>query len=70
MRVRKRPGRGAAKRKVRVASVSRTFPGSTHDKKVFDRVGVAAPAGATGYGDTAYLGAGLKTPRRKPRGAS
>ena len=68
VRVRKRPGRAAAKRKVRVASVSRTFPGSVHDKKVFDLVGVAVPAGATGYGDTAYLGAGLKTPRRKPRG--
>ena len=68
VRVRKRPGRGAAKRKVRIASVSRTFPGSVHDKKVFDRVGVAVPAGATGYGDTAYLGTGLKTPRRKPKG--
>ena len=68
VRVRKRPGRGAAKRKVRVASVSRSFPGSVHDKKVFDRVGVAVPAGATGYGDTAYLGTGLRTPRRKPKG--
>ena len=26
----------------------------------------AIPPGATGYGDTAYLGTGLKTPRRKP----
>ena len=68
VRVRKRPGQAGAKRKVRVASVSRTFPGSAHDEKVFDSVGVVVPAGATGCGDTAYLGAGLKTPRRKPKG--
>jgi DDE superfamily endonuclease/Helix-turn-helix of DDE superfamily endonuclease len=67
VRVRKRPGPGATPRKVRIAAVSKTFPGSTHDKKVFDRAGVAVPAGASGYGDTAYLGTGLKTPRRKPR---
>jgi len=35
---------------------------------VFDRAGVVIPAGATGYGDTAYPGTGPKTPRRKPRG--
>lgn len=68
VRVRKRPGRGATPRKVRIAAVSRTFPGATHDKKVFDRAGVRVPAGVTGYGDTAYIGTGLKTPRRKPRG--
>jgi hypothetical protein len=68
VRVRKRPGRGATARKVRIAAVSKTFPGATHDKKVFDRAGVTVPAGASGYGDTAYLGTGLKTPTRKPRG--
>lgn len=67
-RVRKRPGRGRQTRKVRIAAVSRTFPGATHDKKVFDRAGVRVPAGVSGYGDTAYLGTGLRTPRRKPRG--
>jgi hypothetical protein len=70
VRKRKRPGRGATQRKVRIAAVSPTFPGSTHDKKVYDRAGMAIPAGATGYGDTAYLGTGLKTPTRKPRGGS
>jgi DDE superfamily endonuclease/Helix-turn-helix of DDE superfamily endonuclease len=70
VRKRKRPGRGATKRKVRIAAVSRTFPGSMHDKKVYDRAGVVLPAGATGYGDTAYLGTGLKTPARKPRGGA
>ena len=70
VRRRKRPGRGRERRRLRIAAVSAAFPGSTHDKKVFDRTGVVVPAGATGYGDTAYLGTGLKTPRRRPpRGA-
>jgi hypothetical protein len=66
VRVRKRPGRGRERRRLRIAAVSATFPGSVHDKKVFDRAGVVMPQGATGYGDAAYLGTGLKTPRRKP----
>lgn len=66
VRRRKRAGRGREPRRVRIAAVSPTFPGSVHDKKVFDRMRVAVPAGATGYGDTAYLGTGLTTPRRKP----
>jgi hypothetical protein len=66
VRRRKRPGRGREPRRVRIAAVSATFPGSAHDKKVFDRTRVVIPAGATGYGDTAYLGTGLTTPRRKP----
>src|SRR5262245_19726372 len=66
VRRRKRPGRRPTRRRLRIAAVSAAFPGSTHDKKVFDRAGVAVPVGATGYGDTAYLGTGLTTPRRKP----
>jgi hypothetical protein len=66
VRRRKRPGRRPQRRRLRIAAGSAAFPGSTHDKKVFDRVGVAIPAGVTGYGDTAYLGTGLVTPRRKP----
>jgi hypothetical protein len=66
VRRRKRRGRGRERRRVRIAAVSRSFPGSVHDKKVFDRTRVVIPAGATGYGDTAYLGTGLTTPRRKP----
>src|SRR5262249_48365846 len=62
----KRPGRGRERRRLRIAAVSATFPGSVHDKKVFDRAGGSIPEGATGYGGTAYLGAGLQTPRRKP----
>jgi hypothetical protein len=66
VRRRKKPGRGRERRRLRAAAVSPTFPGSVHDKKVFDRARVAIPPGATGYGDTAYLGAGLRTPRRRP----
>jgi hypothetical protein len=68
VRRRKRPGRGRRPRRLRVAAVSAAFPGSVHDKRVFDAAGVAVPAGAVGYGDTAYLGTGLRTPKRKPRG--
>jgi DDE superfamily endonuclease/Helix-turn-helix of DDE superfamily endonuclease len=67
-RVRKRPGVRGQRRRVRIVAVSKTFAGSTHDKKVFDRTGVVIPAGVRGYGDTAYIGTNLKTPRRKPRG--
>lgn len=70
VRVRKRPGRGVQRRRVRVKCVSPTAPGSVHDKRVFDRTGVEVPAGATGYGETAYQGTGLKTPARKPRGGA
>jgi len=66
-RVRKRPGVAGQRRRVRIVAVSPTFPGSTHDKKVYDRTGVVVPPGVQGYGDTAYIGTGLKTPRRKPR---
>src|SRR5262245_5225068 len=68
VRRKKRSGPGAKRQRLRIAAVSKAFGGSAHDKRVFDRTGAAVPAGATGYGDTAYLGTGLKTPRRKPAG--
>ena len=67
-RVRKRPGVRGQPRRVRIKAVSGTFPGSVHDKKVYDRTGVVIPPGVPGCGDTAYLGTGLRTPRRKPCG--
>src|SRR4051812_10343326 len=64
----KPPGPGVKPRKVRVAAVCPSVPGKAHDKRVYDRSRVVAPRDAKRTGDTAYLGTGLKTPTRKPRG--
>jgi DDE superfamily endonuclease len=68
VRKRKPPGPGARPRRLRIAAVSESHPGSAHDKKVYDTARVVAPPGAKRTGDTAYLGTGLETPTRKPRG--
>jgi hypothetical protein len=68
VRRRKTPGRGGQRRRVRIAAVSRAFPGKTHDKKVYDRTRAVCPRGVPRTGDTAYIGTGLLTPRKKPRG--
>jgi hypothetical protein len=70
VRRRKRPGRRGQPRRLRIAAVSRAFPGRTHDKRVFDESRVWAPAGVKRLGDTAYLGTGLRTPARKPTGGA
>ena len=62
----KKPGPGSKPRRLRIAAASPSFPGKTHDKKVFDRAGMGVPAGATGYGDTAYQGTPLATPVKRP----
>ena len=64
----KPPGRGEKTRKVRIAAVCPSVPGKVHDKKLYDRSRVVGPPDAKRTGDTAYLGTGLKTPTRKPRG--
>ena len=64
----KPPGPGAKPRRVRIAAVCESVPGSTHDKKVYDRSRVICPRDAKRLGDTAYIGTELKTPTRKPRG--
>jgi hypothetical protein len=66
VRKRKRPGRGGQPRRVRIAAVSRAFPGKTHDKKIYDATGAVCPPGVPRTGDTAYLGTGLRTPTRRP----
>jgi hypothetical protein len=66
VRKRKRPGRVGQRRRVRIVAVSCVFPGRTHDKKIYDASGVVCPPGVKRTGDTAYLGAGLCTPRRRP----
>ena len=63
----KKPGRGRKPRRLRVACVSRSFAGSTHDKRVYDRAGVVIPEGVPACGDAAYLGKdGAQT--LKPKG--
>ena len=68
VRKRKPPGPEAKPRRLRIAAVSESFPGSTHDKRIYDAARVVAPPGARRTGDTAYLGTALETPKRKPRG--
>jgi DDE superfamily endonuclease/Helix-turn-helix of DDE superfamily endonuclease len=64
----KPPGPGAKPRKLRIAAVCESVPGSAHDKRVYDRSRVVVPRDAKRVGDTAYLGTPLRTPTRKPRG--
>ena len=43
VRKRKPPGPGAKPRRVRIAAVSASFPGKTHDKKIYDAVAGGRP---------------------------
>lgn len=64
----KPPGPGVKPQRLRIAAVSESFPGSVHDKKVYDRTRAVTPPDARRTGDTAYIGTPLETPVRKPRG--
>jgi hypothetical protein len=64
------PGGRAKPRRQRVAAVSPAFGGRTHDKRAYDATRVLGPPGVGRYGDTAYIGTGLTTPRRKPPGGT
>ena len=64
----KPPGPGKKPQRLRIAAVSESFPGSVHDKKVYDRTRAVVPPDARRTGDTAYLGTPLETPVREPRG--
>jgi hypothetical protein len=66
----KPPGPGKKSRRLRIAAVSASFPGSVHDKKVYDRTRAVTPPDARRTGDTAYLGTSVETPTRKPRGGA
>ena len=67
-RKRKAPGPDPGPRKLRIVAVSGSVPGSAHDKRLYDQTRVVAPPDVKRTGDTAYLGTGLRTPTRKPRG--
>ena len=64
----KPPGPGVKPQKLRIAAVCASSPGSVHDKKLYDRARVVGPPDARRTGDTAYIGTGLETPTRKPKG--
>src|SRR3954470_5827091 len=64
----KPPGPGKKPQRLRIAAVSGSFPGSVHDKKIYDRTRAVCPPDARRTGDTAYIGTPLETPTRKPRG--
>ena len=69
VRKRKKPGkhRNKQKRKVRIAAVSTTFVGRTHDKKMYDETRTVLPKGVKRKGDTGYLGTVLEIPYKKPK---
>ncbi len=60
----KRPGE--ARQRVRMAAVSKAFPGRVHDKRVYDRTRAVGPAGAPRAGDTGYVGTPLEVPAKRP----
>ncbi|MDB5353476.1 MAG: hypothetical protein JWN86_4723 [Planctomycetota bacterium] len=64
----KPPGPGRKPRRVRIAAVCESVPGTMHDRKVYDRSRVVAPRDARRTVDTASLGTPSETPTRKPRG--
>ena len=55
------------KRKLRIAAVSKPAKGKTHDKKLFDESRTVIAPGATGIGDTGYVGTRLRVPFKKPK---
>ena len=68
VRKRKKCGPGRHKRKVRIAAVSKAFPGRVHDKEIYDQTRVITPSGVKDFGDTGYKGTVLHIPHKKPRG--
>jgi hypothetical protein len=70
VRVKKPAGRRRTRQRLRIKAVSPAHPGPTADKVIYDRGRVRVPAGATGYGDLAYLGTTLTTPYKRPRGGT
>ena len=56
--------------KGRILAVSRAYPGSVHDKNVYDREAVDKPPDKPAKGDSGYQGSDLHTPHKKPRGGA
>lgn len=53
----------------KIQAVSRSYPGSVHDKRVYDSEQVVIPRKAEAFGDLGYQGsARLTVPEKKPKG--
>ena len=52
----------------KIAAVSKSHYGKTHDKKIYDETRVVRPPGSRGVGDTGYLGTNLVQPVKKAKG--
>ncbi len=68
VRKRKKPGRKKQKRRQRIAAVSKSFVGRTHDKKMYEESRTTSPPNVPRKGDTGFLGTTLKIPYKKPQG--
>jgi len=51
-----------------ILSVSKSFWGVTHDKKMYDETRFVAPVGTKKVGDTGYVGTNMTQPVKKPKG--
>ena len=52
---------------VHLDAVSPSYPGTMHDKKVYDKTRVERPPDSRGVGDTGYLGTILVQPKKKKK---
>lgn len=68
VRKRKKQGKGKQKRRQRIAGVSKSFAGKTHDKKMYEKSRTISPPGVSRKGDTGYLGTILKIPYKRQQG--
>lgn len=54
----------------KIESISKSFEGKTHDKKMYDKTKMRLPRKVKVYVDTGYLGTGHLMPKKKPKGKS
>ena len=50
----------------KIEAVSKRFPGTMHDKKIYDHARVVTPPGTTRRADSGYQGTNMDTPHKKP----
>ena len=52
----------------KIEAVSKSHPGKTHDKKMYDKTRLELPPDSRGVGDTGYVGTNLVQPKKKKKG--